>query len=311
MFVFEKEQVIHTIGRVKIGGNLGETPTVLAGTIFYSGHRIVENAKKGDFDKAAAESLLQKQTDMSTATGNPALVQIFSESADAMHRYIDFVSSVCDSPFLVDSTDVNVRLDGLRYAEEVGLLDCAIYNSINTSITKDEIDALKEVRPESAIVLAFNPQDPSIKGRRAVLETGVLELEQGLLDISRSVGISKPLIDTAATAMGAGAGSAVTFTFIAKTLYGQPTGCGIHNSPSSWPWLRKLKKKDRQAFVAADIASNAIVQTMGADYLLYGPIENAGLVFPVIAMADVLSAESAALEFGVEPSEDHPYHKLV
>jgi tetrahydromethanopterin S-methyltransferase subunit H len=228
-----------------------------------------------------------------------------------MHRYIDFVSSVCDSPFLVDSTDVNVRLDGLRYAEEVGLLDCAIYNSINTSITKDEIDALKEVRPESAIVLAFNPQDPSIKGRRAVLETGVLELEQGLLDISRSVGISKPLIDTAATAMGAGAGSAVTFTFIAKTLYGQPTGCGIHNSPSSWPWLRKLKKKDRQAFVAADIASNAIVQTMGADYLLYGPIENAGLVFPVIAMADVLSAESAALEFGVEPSEDHPYHKLV
>lgn len=311
MFVFEKEQVIHTIGGVKIGGNLGETPTVLAGTIFYSGHKIVEDAEKGEFDERTAEALLQKQNEMSSITGNPALVQIFSGSSNAMCRYIDFVSSVCDSPFLIDSTDVSVRLDGLRYAEEVGLLDCAVYNSINTSITENEIESLKEIGPESAIVLAFNPQDPTIKGRRAVLETGVLNLEEGLLTISKNIGINKPLVDTAATAMGAGAGSAVAFTFIAKTLYGQPTGCGIHNSPSSWPWLRKLKKKDRQAFVAADIASNAIVQTMGADFILYGPIENAGLVFPVAAMTDVLSAESGTLEFGVEPTENHPYHRLL
>ena len=34
MFMFEKEQIIHNIGGVRVGGNLGETPTVLAGTIF-------------------------------------------------------------------------------------------------------------------------------------------------------------------------------------------------------------------------------------------------------------------------------------
>ena len=311
MFVFEKEQIIHTIGRVKIGGNPGENPTALAGTIFYNGHKIVDDAKKGDFDRDVAEELIQKQTEMSDTTGNPALIQIFSESSEAMRKYIDFVSSLSDAPFLIDSTDMSVRVDGLRHAEEVGLLDCAIYNSINTSITTDEIQSLKEIRPEAAIVLAFNPQDSTIGGRREVLEKGALNLEKGLLAISQEVGITKPLIDTAATAMGAGAGTAVAFVFISKTIYGQPTGCGIHNSPSSWPWLRKLRKTDRAAFVTADIASNAIVQTMGADYLLYGPIENAPLVYPVAAMADVLAAESSAMEFGIDPEENHPYHKLL
>jgi tetrahydromethanopterin S-methyltransferase subunit H len=311
LFVFEKEQIIHTIGQVRIGGSPGETPTVLAGTIFYGGHKIVEDAKRGEFDRAAAETLLRTQADMSEMTGNPALVQIVSESTEAMQRYIDFVTSVCDSPFLVDSTDAAVRLDGLRYAEEVGLLDLAIYNSINASITEDEIGQLSEIQPEAAIVLAFNPQDSTIAGRRAVLESGVLNLPKGLLALSKEVGITKPLVDTAVTAMGAGAGSAVAFTFVAKTMYGQPTGCGIHNAPSSWPWLRKLKKTNRAAFVSADIASNAIVQTMGADFVLYGPIENASLVFPVVAMTDVLAAESSNMEFGVQPGDDHPYSRLL
>ena len=311
MFVFEKEQVIHTIGRVRIGGSPGETPTVLAGTIFYAGHKIVKDAKRGEFDRNSAEAFLQTQIDMSEMTGNPALVQIFSESTVAMQRYIDFVTSVCDSPFLVDSTDALVRLDALRYLEEVGLLDLAIYNSINVSITEDEIGQLSEIRPEASIVLAFNPQDPTIAGRRAVLESGGPNLPKGLLELSREVGVTKPLVDTAVTAMGAGAGSAVAFTFVAKTMYGQPTGCGIHNAPSSWPWLRKLKKTNREAFVAADVASNAIVQTMGADFVLYGPIENASLVFPVAAMTDVFAAESANMEFGVQPDDDHPYSRLL
>jgi tetrahydromethanopterin S-methyltransferase subunit H len=111
--------------------------------------------------------------------------------------------------------------------------------------------------------------------------------------------------------MGAGAGSAVAFTFVSKTLYGLPTGCGIHNAPSSWPWLRKIKKQNKEAFKTADIASNLIVQSLGADFVLYGPIKNAPLVFPSVAMADVFAAESADREFGIEAGEDHPYRKLL
>jgi tetrahydromethanopterin S-methyltransferase subunit H len=311
MFVFEKEQVIYNVGGVKIGGNPGETATVLAGTIFYGGHKIVTDTKKGVFDKKAATSLIEKQDEMSQLTGNPALVQIFSETEVALKRYIDFVTEITNAPFLIDSTEPLVRIAGLTYAEEVGLLDRAIYNSLNVSATKEEIEALRNIQHECAILLAFNPQNPSIEGRRSVLDSGALELDKGLLPLSKELGITKPLIDTAVTAIGAGAGSAAVFTFVAKTVYGLPTGSGVHNAPSSWSWLRKHKKINPEGYRTADIASNLIVQMMGADFVLYGPIGNAERVFPVVAMGDVFAAESYSLEFGIEPSEEHPYKKLL
>jgi len=311
MFVFEKEQIIHNVGGIKIGGSPGETPTVLAGTIFYGGHKIVDDVKKGTFDKKKATELVKKQDEMSDLTGNPALVQIFAESLEAMVKYIDFVTNLTASPFLIDATDANVRIAGLKHSEEIGLLDQAIYNSINISATKEELSMLREIQHECAIVLAFNPQDSTIAGRRAVLETGVLELEKGLLELCKDLGVTKPLLDTAVTAMGAGAGSAAAFTFVSKTLYGLPTGSGVHNAPASWAWLRKYKKINREAYKTADIASNLIAQILGADFVMYGPIENADRAFPVVAMGDAFSAESAYLEFGIEPGNDHPFKKLL
>ena len=43
MFRFEKEQLVVDIAGVKMGGQPGEYPTVLAGTIFYGGHNIISD----------------------------------------------------------------------------------------------------------------------------------------------------------------------------------------------------------------------------------------------------------------------------
>ncbi len=311
MFIFEKEQIIHNIGGVRIGGNPGDIPTVLAGTIFYNGHKIVTDPLEGEFDKQKAESMILKQDEMSDLTGNPSMVQIFSESKKAITKYIDFVADLSESPFIIDSTSAEVRIHGLKHAEEIGLIDRAVYNSINISISSEEMSDLEELQHECAIVLAFNPQDPSIAGRRKVLDEGALELKKGLLSLCQDLGITKPLIDTATTAMGAGAGSSAAFTFVSKTVYGYPTGSGIHNAPSSWPWLNEYKKANKEAFKACDIASNLIVHILGADFILYGPIKNAETVFPVVAMADVFSAEYANLEFGLDPIKGHPFKHLI
>ena len=239
------------------------------------------------------------------------MVQIFASSENALKRYIDFVSDYTDASFLIDSTQPEVRISGLCHSEEVGLLDRAIYNSINISTNEEEIRGLAEIQHDCAIVLAFNPKDPSIAGRRAVLDEGAGHTEKGLLALCEDLGISKPLIDTATTAMGAGAGVSAAFTFVSKTVYGFPTGSGVHNAPSSWSWLREMKKKNKAIFKTCDIASNLIVQTLGADYLLYGPIKNAELVFPAVAMTDVFAAESLSVEMGIEPIDTHPYRKLL
>jgi tetrahydromethanopterin S-methyltransferase subunit H len=49
---------------------------------------------------------------------------------------------------------------------------------------------------------------------------------------------------------------------------------------------------------------------MGANYCVYGPIRNAGMVFPMAAMADKLVAEGAEDYFGVRQPEEHPRRKL-
>jgi len=314
MFRFAREQYVYQIGRVKVGGQPGENPTVLAGTIFYGGHKIVSDSKAGVFDKEEAEALIKKQEEMSDITGNPCMVQVFSESVEAMKKYIDFVASVTDSPFLIDSTEPKVRAEGAKYAKEVGLLDRAVYNSINVSLTEEELKVLKEVRISNAIVLAFNPTDPSIKGRVAVLTTGGGVIEKGLLRIAEECGVKALLIDVAATTLGSGAGAALASTYVIKSKFGHPTGGGVHNVVSAWPWLRRLRKEHpsgRELFKFCDVASNVLQVIVGGNFVLYGPIENAEQVFPVVAMTDMLITDMASLELGLSVSENHPYKRLV
>lgn len=311
MFVFEREQYIYDIAGTKIGGNLGENPTVLVGTIFYADHKIVDDAEKGVIDKSAAEALISQQDEMADLTGNPSAIQVCFQSKQAAERLLDFVSERTNTPIVIDSTEPDVRLAGLCYTEEVGLLDRIIYSSLNVSVTQEEKTTIKEIGQECIIVLAFNPEDPSIAGKRKVLDDGAMTLDKGLLPLCNELGATKPLIDSATTAIGAGAGSAAAFTFVSKSVYGYPTGLGIHNAPSSWTWLKKYKKSNRAAFEICDIGSNVVAQMMGADFILYGPIKNASTVFPLIAMTDILTAESASIEFGIEIIGNHPYNKLL
>ncbi len=110
MFKFEKEQKVFDIAGVKVGGQPGEYPTVLIGSIFYDRHKIVTDTMKGKFNKAKAETLLMKQEEMSEMTGNSVIVDVVGPSAEALERYVDFVSEKTRSPFLVDGPSADVRL---------------------------------------------------------------------------------------------------------------------------------------------------------------------------------------------------------
>ncbi|MGQ9690802.1 MAG: tetrahydromethanopterin S-methyltransferase subunit H, partial [Thermoproteota archaeon] len=70
MFRFEKEQKIFDIANVKVGGQPGQLPIVLIGSIFYHKHKIVRDERKGEFDKEKAEELLKKEEEVSDKSGN-------------------------------------------------------------------------------------------------------------------------------------------------------------------------------------------------------------------------------------------------
>ena len=311
MFRFDKEQLVIDIAGVKMGGQPGEYPTVLAGTIFYGGHNIISDEKEGIFDKDAAEERIKTMEEMSDVTGNPCVVQTFGATAEAMVKYLEFVGDVCDKPFLIDSTAAAAKIAGVEYCQDVGLCERAVYNSISMAAEAAEIEAVKNSDIDASILLGFNPMTPGVEGKVEIWETGGAVIDQGILEMADECGITKPWMDVAVTPLGQGAGPAVRTSYAVKAKWGYPVGSGIHNVPSAWDWLRDYKKAGhKDAFTVCDIGANIVQVMCGGDFVLFGPIENANIAFPAVAQTDMFISEAAA-DMGTEPVEVHPMNKLL
>lgn len=310
MFRFDKEQVVIDVAGVQVGGQPGEYPTVLAGTIFYGGHSIIEDEKAGVFDKDKADALIKEMEEMSDVTGNPCIVQTFGQTPEAIVKYLEFVGEVTDAPFMIDSTSAEAKIAGSKFAHDAGLADRAIYNSINMASEQTELDAIRDTDISASIVLGFNPMEPGVEGKINIWENGGSVLDNGLLAMSEDCGITKPFMDVAITPLGQGAGPACRTSFAVKSKWGYPVGSGIHNVPSAWDWLREYKKDHPEAWPVCDVGSNLIQQTVGGDFVLYGPIENSKMAFPACGMADIFISEAAS-DIGTEPIEEHPFFKLL
>lgn len=295
------------VGGVRVGGQPGELPSALCGTIFYHGHKIVEDEEKGLFNRDAAARLVARQAELSEETGCPSILHIYARSIEAFARYLDFADEAWSCPFIIDSADPATRMAAAALVSELGYADKAIYNSISLATDEAEARAIRESEVDSAIILAYNPSQPGVDGCMAMLETGGGLREKGLLEETREIGITNMLIDPAVLPLGSGAGSALRFSVAAKARLGLPVGSGIHNAVSSWPWLSKKEMAVRKG---CDASAAAMQILSAADFLLYGPIENADIIFPAAALADILVAE-AVRDLGIYPAETHPLHRLV
>ncbi len=307
MFRFKNEQSIVNVAGVRFGGQPGSLPTVLCGTIFYQGHRIVEDDERGIFDHAAAERLVIRQAELSGETGCPAVLHIYARTIPALLKYLDFAETVWSGPFIIDSVESSTRSVALSVLSEMGYADKAIYNSISLATDEAEAGALQDFEVDSAIVLAYNPGEPGVEGAMQILETGGMVKEEGLIPLAKRLGISNILIDPGVVPLGSGAGSALRFSVVAKSRLGLPVGSGIHNAVSSWQWLREKERTTRKC---CDAAAACMQLAMGGDFLLYGPIESCEVIFPAAAMADILVAE-AVRDLEIYPEATHPLFRLV
>lgn len=307
MFRFKHEQSIVNVGGVKFGGQPGELPTVLCGTIFYQGHGIVQDDALGVFDRPAAERLVSRQAELSEVTGNPAILHLYARTIEAAKRYLAFADNVWDGPLIIDSADPTVRAASAQLVSEIGYADKSIYNSISVATDESEAQAIRDSEIDSAIILAYNPANSSVDGSLQVLETGGSVKEKGLISLANDAGIVNLLIDPGIVPLGSGAGSALRFSVVVKARLGLPVGSGIHNAVSAWPWLHQIDKATKWC---CDAAASALQLGAAGDFLLFGPIESAKFIFPAVAMADIMIAE-AVRDLDIEPAFEHPIHRLV
>ena len=298
MFSFTKKQEVFDISGVKIGGQPGKYPTVLFGGVFFKGEPNLEKAGKN----------IQNMLDLSGRTGIPAIPDFFIRKEEYVELIIDFIERTLPKkhPFSIDIIEPSIKIKTLEYLDKKHHLHRTIYNSIHIGITEEERKALKQHKPEMVIIVAFNPKDGSPDGKIEVLENGAHLTDKGLLSIAEEVGVKKVLVDTAALAPGENSGASIAAIPVIKEEYGLPTGCAIHNVVEKSNWLNSFESAKK----TVDASSNVNIALFGGDYAIYGPLENADLVFPMMAWQDILVSEYVENYFGVKPAENHPRRKF-
>jgi len=300
MYKFSTQQKVYEIGKVQVGGQPGELPTFLIGSIFWLGQKMVQDANKGIFDANEAENIINKMQTLSDITGVPFAFDIVGTTEEAFAKYIDFVSKHSEAPLMLDAMSPKTRMAAADMANKMGLQDRCLYNSVYKGVTDVELAKLKESGIKMSIVLADNPKDNSLPGKMAILEEA--------LALADKAGITKPLIDTAIPAFAPDMGTAVRAIRDIKEKFGQPTGLGTGNVVTTMGWVKAhFAKEFRKGCVTA---TNAIMQTIGANWLMFGPAEQSDWVFPAVAVVDTYVA-SAMSDLDIRPlSETHPIFKV-
>ncbi|MFB6353707.1 MAG: hypothetical protein ABEJ92_06440 [Halobacteriales archaeon] len=300
MFTFEAEQEVHEVAGVKFGGQPGEHPTVMVGSLFYKGDRVLEDPQTGEFDEAAAEEAIRQVEAVSERTGNPAVLDVIGDSPEALIKHVDFVAEVCDLPLFMDGPTPTIRAEAARHVGEIGLQDRVIYNSIESSTKQAqmEIDAMADAGIEAAVLLSIDTGNLTLQGRFDALEKN--------LEMAEAAGVEKVIVDPAVIDIP-DSGFVAKAIYEIKDRYGLPAGCSPHNEVIRWELTDPLSEDSR---LLRQAVANAVVTFAGADFNLYGPLHDADRMYEVTSLADAYVGYAAQMGENRRPPSDHPLYRI-
>jgi tetrahydromethanopterin S-methyltransferase subunit H len=286
---------------IPLGGDLGETPPLLAGSIFYDRQKIVSDPLTGKFDKSEAKKLIELQSRWSEITGVPCCIDVIAPAPRAMRTYLDFVVEHFQGPVMVDGTSSVVKIEGIRHMAANGLSHRVIYNSISQESTKEEFEEIGKCGVGAAVVLLVEGADFSAESKIRMMTKG-----DGLIAELKAEGVTEFLIDPGIIDLPS-MGTAKEVMARAREL-GYLPGAAAHNAISTWAGL---KDKIGDAFrKPATAVINALAVAWGGEFVIYGPMALADTVFPAVAMVEAALGQSV-MERGKCPDLSHPMFKIA
>ena len=301
MFTLNKEQKVCQIGPWKVGGQPGDNPPLLIGSMFHKGDRILAKRKAGEFDREKATSYIKRQEELSEQTGIPAITAMVANSADEMKRYVDFFVGISDKPFAVDMWKQDRRIEAVKYLSKQGLMDRLVYNSI-TPWDKDipgQVETLKELGVKHVVVQVYDENDPTPQGR-----ANSYRKMMGLIgeDVFETILVDTSVINLPATSFSAMANR------IIKEEFGVP--CGLASSNGTFIWKEAREMWGSEGFSAMNVAGHALASMFWCDLIFYGPQVTAPRVFPAVVSAALMLATFVYNETGKLPANPaHPLYK--
>ncbi|MBI5115202.1 tetrahydromethanopterin S-methyltransferase subunit H [Candidatus Poribacteria bacterium] len=301
-FIFEKVQSVCDIGGVKVGGQPGVNPTVLIGSMFHKGDKLIEDRKSGSFDKETARQRLKRLEEISATTGIPAMVDIVANSGDEFSSYLEYVAAETGAPICIDAWQPKVRVEAARYAARAGLLQRLVYNSLNpwNKELEAEVNEIAEIGVRHVALCVFDENDKLPAGRMKALEKLLPVIEKGRFN---SILVDTTVMNVAAMAFSIQAG------FEIKQRFGLPVGCAPANGTYMWEELRKFTTA--AGFAGADSAACGIAALLWNDFLFYGPMTGTERAFAAAAAAESIKAMFVYAESRRLPAtQTHPLRNL-
>lgn len=293
MFKFQFPQKSFRIGGVDFGSQPGKGRTVMVASLFYPGHNLVLDRRRGDLDLEQLKRKISRCESTAQSLGQPVAYMLYSENNEACHRYLEIVAELTNAPLFLESPKTEVKLSGMMAANEMGLSERLVYNSLSVGSSDEEWGSLTQNGVDAAVILAFNPSDISTKGRIYLLDDGGNLMKKGLLEKAEEYGIKRPLIDTAATGFDQMAGCSLRTILVAKAKWGLPCGCALHNSVETWEPFHNMDDEKRKLFRYVDLAAVTLPIMSGADFVMYGPVEFSERALHVAAFTDGLLSQTA------------------
>jgi len=298
LFEFAQQQKVFNIGNVRVGGRPGENPTVLIGSMFFRGHKIVSDSDRGIFDKGKAKALLDREEDLSAETGNPRIIDVIADTGQALINYIEWVAANYTSPILVDSPVPRARMEAIRHFSGTEIGPRLIYNSLEAHYSEEELECIKECGIKNAVLLTFTTKACRPKDR-------VKLLEEIMLPAAERAGLENLLIDVGVLDIPSVGWSTQAIREVKEHL-GYPCGCAPSNAVYQW---EKLRERGTPAFEATVALVFGLPVCWGGDFVFYGPTRNAPWFYPACAAVDAMMAYGA-MNLGLRVDREHPLYKI-
>ena len=299
MLNFDVDQKVIKVGNVKIGGQPGENPPVMVGTVFYANHAALLDEKTGKIDEKLAEQELNEYAEIISDTGMQGIIDVVGGYSEALVKECEFVADRVDYPFLVDGLNDGSRIPAMERLKELGLLDRAILNSIDESTSEENLEKLKNIGVKYAVLLTF--------GSRYIFPKQKLEfLRNTLIPKAERANINNYIVDTAVLDLASIGINAETVRMV-KSELGIPVGYAPANAIYGWKFGKKYGASSRCGAITSQMA---YCVNAGGDFVLYGPIKFAKCVIPGISLIAAINAYYRKRILRKEISEETPLNKI-
>lgn len=299
MLEFEQEQKVIEVGNTKIGGQPGENPAVMIGTVFYAAHEALLDEKTGKIDKKLVEQEINDFTEVLDDTDMQGIIDVVGGYPEALQKECEFIADLVEYPFLVDGLNDTSRIPAMQGLADVGLLDRAILNSIDEATTEENLYKLKEIGVKNAVLLTF--------GNRYIFPKQKMEfLKNELIPKANKAGIENYMVDTAVLDLPS-IGINVESVELVKKELGLPAGFAPANAIYGWNYVKKYGDSARCGAITSLMT---FCVDSGSDFVLFGPVKFAKCVVPALSMISGIKSYYRKRILRKKISDKTPFKKV-